>query len=258
MRYFISKKEINRRKNAYKTFAVSLFVGTILFSAIFDFHISYFGYVFILTILFLLGVYSWSFFRNLLQIKIILLDNILQRITGKTTEEYLLRNISSIKIKWTANNTIREIYIWLNNGKSIFISGLDQFEQFREELLVKISKNIVKEWKEPLDFDHPLFYPILGLLVSSISIFAFKSIQFLNFQYAKIGAIILFIYLLILGIYFIVAKPISKRTGKKTVFSDYIIGFLMICFGIIVLFSLFNFFQNFSLQRSTAAILYMS
>jgi len=107
--------------------------------------------------------------------------------------------------------------------------------------LTKLDSNVVvKEIHEPLDFDHPLFYSILGLPISFVGVFICKSIPSLSYQKIKIGIITFFVYLFILGIYFITARPISKRSGNKTVTSDVIAGTLMICSGIIMLLFFFN------------------
>jgi len=237
MKYKISQTEITRRKKAYATLSLSLIVGLILASIILSFPVSIGGYLLTITVIFLIGAFSFRFFRNLSQTKINLSNQSLERIVNGVPEEYLLNNINRIKVKWTTDGTIREVYVWLSNGKSVYISALDHFEEFKKDLLGKLDKGVkIEEIHEPLDFDHPLFYSILGLPVSTIGVLVFKLIPSLNYQHIKIGVIAFFIYLLVFGIYFIAAKPISKRSGNKTVVSDYITGVLMICSAIAILF----------------------
>lgn len=237
MKYRISQTEINRRKRAYLTLSISLIVGLILASIILNFPVSIHGYLLTITVIFLIGAFSFRFFRNLSQIKINLSAQSLYRITNGAAEKYPLSNINHVKVKWTTNNTVREIYIWLSNGKSVYVSALDHFEEFKKDLFGKLAEDVkIQEIHEPLNFDHPLFYSLLGLPISAIGVLIFKSIPYLSYQHIKIGLMAFFVYLFILGIYFIDAKPLSRRYGNKTVVSDYIAGVLMMCLAIAILF----------------------
>jgi hypothetical protein len=237
MIYLISKKEISRRKKAYITLSISLIVGFILASIVFNSPIVVSSCIPIIGTIFLLGIVSFKFFRNISQTKISLSDQTLERTIKGTSEKYHLDKINRIKIKWTSKNTIREIYIWLDNNKSIFVTALDHFEEFRKDLLDRLDKNIaIKEIHEPLNYDHPLFYSILGLPLSAICVLVFKLIPSMNYQSTKIVLIIFSIYLFVFGLYFLISKPISKRSGNKTITSDYIVGILMICLGLIISF----------------------
>lgn len=216
MEYSISKVEITRRKKAYVTLVASLLIGIILTSTILRFQIPIPGYFSLIFGLSLLGAYSFNFFRNLIQIKIILSDKKLKRITDKTTEEYLLSNIDNVTIKRKTNNTIREIYISFIGGENVVVSALGQFEKFSKELVRNLDKSIkVKEKNEPLDYDHPLFYKILGLMVGFLGVVIIKFASQLSYKQMIIGLIVFLIYLLALSVYLIKTKPISRRVGEK-------------------------------------------
>ncbi len=237
MDYRISQTEIARRKRAYLTLSTSILVGLALASIIFHFPVSIGGYVLTITVIVLLGAFSFRSFHTLSQTKITLSNQALKRIVNGVSEEYILGNINRVKVKWTTNITIREVYIWLSNGTSVYISALDRFEAFKKDLFGKLDEDVTtEEIHEPIDFDHPLFYSLLGLPISTIGVLFFKVVPFLSNQYIKIGVIIFFVYLLVFGIYFIFTKPLSKEYGNKTVTSDYIMGFLMICSAIVILF----------------------
>ncbi len=241
MKYLISPVEITRRKKAYTTLSISLIIGLFLASIIFSFPISPGGYLLVGSLVFLIGASSFIFFHHLSPIKIILSNQSLTRKHDQVSEEYLLTKVSRVEIKWTTNHTIREIYLWLNDGKSVFITALNNFEQFREDLLGKLNRSVaVQEKHELLDFDHPLFYSILGLVISNVSVLTIRLMSNVNYQNAQILSLVFFIYTLILGIYFAVAKPISRRCGDNTQIADYIMGILMVGAGIMVLFLIFN------------------
>ena len=126
--------------------------------------------------------------------------------------KYLIKNIIKIKIKRTTQNTIREIYLYFNDGNKLFINGLDNFEKFGNKLLKKISKNAtIINTREPMDFDNIFFYPILGLILSFSTIYFLKSITEFNYQTTQIILYISVIYIVLISLYFIISKPISKR-----------------------------------------------
>jgi hypothetical protein len=250
MEYKISKGEINRRKKAYAALSISLMVGLFSASTIFNYPVPVIGYILVFISLFLIGVFSFGFFHSLSQTKISLSGQSLIRVNNQLHEEYLLEKINRVKIKWTTNKTIREIYIWLIDGKSIFLTGLDRFENFRKDLLGKLNNNIhAKETHELLNFDHQIFYPVLGVVISGVGVFVIKIIANLNPQSLKLLLFISFIYMFILGLYFIIARPISKRLMNKKKIIDWIIGLIMICAGICLLLS------GFSISQFTPSIL---
>lgn len=234
MEYKTSLTEISRRKKAYATLSTSIILGLFLASFVLKFPISIYGYLLVTLSLDLIGIFSFSFFHNLIKMRIILSKSTLYRNTSKYSEKYQLDHTSRIRIKWTTNNSIREIYLWFDDGKSVFVTGLDCFEEFRKELLKNVGENTnVVEVRERIDFDHPIFYSLLGLPISMFEVLLFKYFSTINYQQLQIGIIVLSIYLFFIGMYFIVTRPISKRSGNKTVISDYIIGLFMVCSGII-------------------------
>ena len=86
----------------------------------------------------------------------------------------------------------------------------------------------IEEVREPIDFDHPLFYSFLGFPVSFLCILLLKLIE--NMDLVK-GKYILFgfaVYLFSAGLYFLFKKPVSKRYGNTKHTADYIIGLLMV------------------------------
>jgi hypothetical protein len=241
MEYTISQTEITRRRKAYITLSMSIVVGLVIASILFNFPVAIGGYALVITALFLLGTFSFGFFRTLLKTKIILSKMSLERIVNGFLEKYALRDIDHVTVKWTTNSTIREIYIYLRDGRSIFISALEQFEEFKEVLVRNLDAGVmIKEIHEPLDFDHPLFYTLLGFPISIAGVFVFTSIPLIGYQQTRIGVSLFVVFLCIFGTYFIIAKPISKRSGNTTVVSDYGLGFLMIASAIGIAFLYFG------------------
>lgn len=236
MEYGIVKKEILRRKTSYLTLSLSLLAGLFVFSTVCTLQISYIHYLLFCSTLFLIGAFSFTFLRNLSRIKTTLTNQLLKREAFGISKEYPLHKISHVKIKWTTHKTIREIYIWLNNGESVFISALEHPEQFKKDLLEKLDKHvIIKETHEPIDFDHPLFYSLLGFPISGVGVWAIQSISRIHYQQERALINIFFVYLLLLGIFFLIASPLSKRYIRKNKIADVIVGAFMIISGLTLL-----------------------
>lgn len=147
--------------------------------------------------------------------KIYLSKEVLERKKNNMSEKYLIKDIEKIKIKRTIKGNVREIYIYLRNGKSIFINGLDKFEDFVNVLLNGINKNItIKKFSEPIDFDSVFFYPVLGLILSLLTGYLFKLLYSLSLEAMKIVYVVSIIYVFLMVVFFIFSKPIKKRYGR--------------------------------------------
>ncbi len=237
MNFIISKKELNRRKKAFALLLLSLLAGIVLFSNILVFPISSIGYISVIIVFLVLCVATFQFLSSLSQMKICITDEEIERVREDIIEKYFLSEIKSLKIKRRTNGVIREMYIVFHNHKHLYINGFeDEFENLKNMVISKLNKNaIIKEFYEPLDFDHILFYPILGLLISFISIFAFKYIFALDYFGIRILILFFSVYIFSLAIYFFLKKPISARSGKNQIKIDYFFGVVMIMMSLLIL-----------------------
>ena len=144
--------------------------------------------------------------------KIYLSKKFLEKEINKKLEKFYLTEIEKIRIKKNTKNKVREIYIYLKNNKSIFINGLNNFEKFTDKLLTLVSeKTIIKYQREPIDFDSLFFYPTLGLILSFGTVYLLKLLTTFSYQTMQIFLYLSIIYVLLMVIYFVISKPISKR-----------------------------------------------
>jgi len=207
-KYKVSEKEVTRREKAFLALSISLFLGTIISSLLLNFSISCLFLDLFALILFLLNLWLKVFFNKFLKMKTCLSKSFLIRGNRK----FLIKNINKLTIKRTTNNTIREVGIFFDNKKSLFINGLNNFEKFRTNLLKNIDKDVmIKNIREPIDFDSVFFYPILGLTISLITVYLFKMMVNFSYQTLQIILYLSIIYVFLIGIYFVISKPISKR-----------------------------------------------
>jgi hypothetical protein len=204
----VSETEIKRREEAFLVLSVSLFLGFIFASILFNFPISYIFFGLFALALFLVNFWLKKFFNKFLKMKTYLSKEFLIR----GTKKFLIKNIRKIKIKKTTNNTIREIGVFFDDGKSLFINGISDFEKLKINLLKNVGKNVaVKNTYEPMDFDSVFFYPILGLILSFGTVYLLKLMAGFSYQTMKIILYVSTIYVFLVGVYFVVSKPISKR-----------------------------------------------
>jgi len=208
MKYIVSKKEVSRREKAFLSLSINFLIGLVLASILFKLSIPYlfFGLFF----LFLLLVNLWikKFFNKFLKMETYLSKEFLIR--GK--RKFLIKKINKLIIKKTMNSTVREIGIFFDDGKSLFINGLDNSKDFEINLLKNVNKKvIIKNIREPIDFDNIFFYPVLGLILSFGSVYSLKLMTNLSYQSLQIILGGSMIYILLLTMYLLTSKPIKKR-----------------------------------------------
>ncbi len=232
MEFKISMIETNRRRVAFATLYASLLSGLFLSSLLLKYPLSIYVYLAFTGALTMINVMLFFLFDYMNKIKIRFAGPVMERITPKGTEIYPYDNISGVKIKRTSRAAIREIYIYCRGDKNVFISGLDQFEAFLEHLQKALAPEVpVKKIREVIDFDHPLFYALLGLPISFFGLWLTRSIMTIDYARMKILLFIFSVYLLGVGLYFLWKKPIAKRFGDKKKYSDYLFGLFMSGFG---------------------------
>jgi hypothetical protein len=232
--YNSSISEMNRRKKAFLTLSISLFISVNISFFIF-FH-SYLQLVlpFIVTLgLFL--TFAILFFNRFLDrsksIKINISDQKIEKKWFKKNDTYVIKLISSVKIKRTTANLIREIQLVISGVRPFYINGLDRFEEFNNRLLSSLEKDVkIYKIKEPIDFDHPLFYVLLGIIVGVSSIL-FLKVLFIYSNYIWLFQLLVACFALVVGIYWLFSKPITGRYGLNKKIVDNVMGTLFIIMG---------------------------
>jgi hypothetical protein len=234
MEFIISKKELTRRKKAFVTLLASMTVGLILSSLLLDFEISIYGWSFLAIILLLLIAITFNFFNSISGLRIDISEKEIKKVDKKKVEIFSLSDIKSVKVKRRTNGMIREIYITFSNRKELIITALEEhFEDVRNLIVGKVDGDIIlKETKEWIDFDHPLFYSILGLPISFISILSIMLITDLDHLQVRYILFAFSLYVFAVGAYFFIKRPMFIRFGMEYTVGDYVFGLLAICGGI--------------------------
>jgi hypothetical protein len=231
--YCVSKGELTRRKWAYVNLAVNSTIGMVLASFVLRL-----GYIFTLVFalaFFVGGVLTFRFFNNFLRTQIILTGQRLRRVTKGVKQNYQLADINKISVKLTTQGVIREVGVWLQSGKAIFFNGLDNFGGFKADLVGRAGSDAtVVVTHEPLNFDHPAFYTLLGLLLGSLAGYSIYLLSSLDYMVTRLVAIVVAAYVLAVGTYITYKRPIASRYGGKTPLADYVLGLILVCAAIVI------------------------
>lgn len=238
--YTTSMLELNRRKKAFANLITCTYIGICVSAP--DFIISSpeiaLPVATLLALLFciLRGVANKTIMKQ--KIATVTLSNeFLERNLQDSSDQISLKDIKSLYIKSTVKHCPREIKITFANHKTLHINALEEFEQFTEELTGLLPKGIpVRKFKEPLDYDHPLFYVFFGLLYGVVTTTVIRlslQLHIKDFRYLQLSVAVL---LLVFGILWIIQKPGRGRYGKKGATGDYIFGIITICAGLCCVF----------------------
>ena len=236
MEFTVTNKEIIRRKIAYVALVISLFVGLLLFSKLLNIRLISSLYLSFIAAFFLLGVLSFRFLNLLRTIKIRLSDQEIERLSGKLSERFLLSEVERISIKRRSSGAVREIHIFFRNHKHLYLSAFEQdFEDLTSFLVDKVDSGIpIREKYEPLNFDHFLFYPILGLTISFCFVCFLRGIIYSDYNVLKYYELGISALACSIAVFFAWWKPIARRSGEKNVATDYIIAIIMFVLSIYV------------------------
>lgn len=237
MEFLTSKTELKRRKIAYLTLLVSLTFGLVLSSWLLDYSVSSVAYSFLAVMFFLIGVSSFLTLNSMVGARLVVRDDEIERIGKNGVEKYSFANLKSIAVKRRTNGIIRELVLVFDDGSFALNSFEEDFEKIFSLVTKKVgNKIVVKTTTEPIDYDHPLFYSVLGLPIGFICVWGLKTVENLNTRNSFLLSLLFSIYLIALGLYFIFAKPLATGYGRKQKASDFLYGGIMISLGAILLF----------------------
>jgi len=238
-KFIISFKEIKGRKKAYTTLILSIFLSSIVFSLKSirqNYPFSILILLIFALILLVTRILLFKFFSNYLKTFYLLSDNSIVRDTIKTKEKFHFNDLSKLKVTLKSSGTLRRIWGYQNSGKSWTIDGVDKFEDFWELLRKSISEDVeIVIRREPINFDHPNFYSLLGVILCLLCVFGISAINTVSPSDTLMILMAIFIYNLILGIYIMTTKPMSKSWGPVYKKIDIISGVAIIAVTILVM-----------------------
>lgn len=142
--------------------------------------------------------------------------------------------IVGLWIKKTINGTIREIKLVLNDKRQLSITALQDFEGFYRHLRKSVSKNtLISEFKEQIDYDHPLFYILFGFITGLITINGFRLLLSVDHNILRWIQLAILLFVLLTGVYWLLNRPLYRYgIGKPN--ADYLFGVFLLLTGIAI------------------------
>jgi hypothetical protein len=236
--YVASTAELQRRLRAFTTLIVSLLAGIALSSI--DYLLSapaiWLACIAGLALVLILSRLAFArSFRSYSRIELRVNDSYVERTRGTSSEKYPLADITGLRVLRTSRKSIREITARFSNGRRFSMNGVEDFERLEQELRSRIPASATAtETREPIDYDHPLFYVVFGGLVGLAFTMAIRAMSSLSQGSLKWTTLGIAGYATILGAYFLLARPIAQRYGPKSRSGDFLIGLLAILAGIML------------------------
>jgi len=228
---------MERRKQAFGRLELFFMAGVTVTSAILFREVPARAAIALAVVALLLLLLHRHFLRTLDRLKlteVTLTANSFVRDGSSGRVSFSLSDISKVRIKKTTAGTVREIRITLRNGRLIFVAGLEQSGDFCRNLLAALDPEVhLTEFREPVDFDHPRFYRVLGL---SLGVFSVLYIRFLvsadaaMFRCAEGGMLT---SILVFGVYWLIKRPFSQY-GVGKLAADILFGTFLVTTAVIV------------------------
>ena len=174
-------------------------------------------------------------FRSYSQLVIRLVDSHTERKRASTTETYSLADVVGLRVVRTSRKGIREVTARFADGRRLSMNGVEEFERLEQELRSRLPANVTStEVREPIDYDHPLFYVVFGLITGVAFTLAVRAMATLSQSGMKWATLAIACYSAILGAGVLLTRPLSQRYGAKSRFGDLALGLFALLAGILV------------------------
>ena len=229
---------MDRRLRAYTAFIVSLLSGIALSSINYLFSAPAIWLACLAGLVLVLALSRLGFvrsFENYSLLELRLSDSHIERTRGTASEKYPLADITGLRILRTSRKSIREITARFSNGRRFSMNGVEDFERLEQELRSRIPASAaVTEAREPIDYDHPLFYVVFGGLVGLTFTLAVRAMASLNENGLRWTTLGIACYSIVLGTFLLIARPIAQRYGPKSRFGDFVLGLFALLAGVVL------------------------
>lgn len=229
---------MQRRLRAYTTLIVSLLCGIALSSIDYLFRAPTIWFVYLAGLALCLALSRLALNRSLRsysQLELRLSDSSIERIRGGTSENYPLASVVGLRIVRTNRKSIREITARLSNGRRLSMNAVEDFGRLEQELRSRLPANVsIAEAREPLDYDHPVFYAVFGAITGLAFTLAVRAMSGLSEKGLKWASLGIAGYAFILGAWVMVSRPLSQRYGPKSRFGDFVLGLFALLAGTVL------------------------
>ena len=233
--YKISEEEITRRKKAFSSMILFLFLSVSLAVKLI-LGLQYSQLCILMaalgTLLLISRLLMEKAFESFSEIRLRLTENYLERRTSKENEKIYYKDIDKVSFKNTVHENIREIKI-NTKEKQFYFNGIAEMKDFSKDLNNFMGKDVkIIHRREWIDFDSKYFYPIFGVVIGSGAVFLFNVIINSYGQSTRLLFAAFMVFVMGLGGYFFYAQPISKSHGLRFRVIDRVMGIIFVLLGL--------------------------
>lgn len=232
----VSRREIERRVKAFVALTVSWVVAQVVFvwvflTSVLGAGLLYTGLVTIALVM-ILAVTAYFFYSRHIKTEIKVTDRKLTKVTTAKSYSVYFADVAEIRTVITSRGTVREISLKTDDGGYLRVDGLDDFDALYK-LVSERCGNVRKiVHKEPLDYDHVLFYPVLGVILAGFSAVLVGVIA--NGIAANILIGLVLVYCVAVGAGVGIMKPLTRQYGDKSTVFDYIIAGVLVAVSLVL------------------------
>lgn len=232
--YRTSLAELDRRREAYARLVLCITLGATVASAdlLLD-HPLHVG----LALVTLLGVLllSWIYFSRLFD----RYAQVVWRINGQelvrgvdgSFDNYSLAQATGMRVKWTSDSRVRAIGLHFSRSKSLYVNALASPHEFLDRLRgLGVPESAGS--REPVDYDNPWFYRLLGLAIGAALSTVGRLATDLDEGSARVAYIVIAVYMVAFGVYWLRSTPLAQSYGQSKHSLDVVVGCAMLLAGV--------------------------
>ena len=181
------------------------------------------------------GVTLYVINRLLKGTKLIISDDCIKRISGKSQEEMLFKEIISVELVEGPSGNIYLIKV-RTSPKSMDISGYEKMDAVSENIQANISdKSIISRRKTKVDWSNP-YVGLFIIIPMALVLMLFRNVYT---YHSRIYEIVYGGLFVIFGLTILMTKPLSKKSGVRFKSLDILIGLALFALGILRLIKIY-------------------
>jgi hypothetical protein len=150
-----------------------------------------------------------------------------------TCDNYSLTQATGMRTKRTSDGRVRAIILDLAGGERLHINALESPDEFLDRIRV-LAVPESAEVREPIDYDNPWFYRVLGLAVGAALATVGRLAADLNDRSARVAYAVITVYMLAFGVYWLLSAPLAQSYGRSKHPWDVVVGCAMLVGGVAV------------------------
>lgn len=232
--YRTSLAELDRRREAYARLVSCIALGAAVASA--DLLLNHplpvgLALFTLCGILLLSWIYFSRLFDRYAHVVWHIDDQALVRSVDGSFETYSLAQAASMRVKRTSDDRVRAVGLSFSKGKSLYISALASPDEFLDRLR-GLGVPEAAASREPIDYDNPWFYRLLGLAIGAALSTVGRLAVDLDEGSARVAYVVIALYMVGFGVYWLRSTPLAQSYGQSKYFLDVVVGCATLLVGV--------------------------